>query len=173
MLPWASFLQRYRPVARAIAETLLGPGGDADDLVQEAALSLYAAWRKDPARFETTEHARNYYLRTVRNLAARSRERQRPTTVLAEDPPDCSTSASQAAELEARRTHLGRLLRSLPHADRELVARRFLRRETLAQVSLATGVPVSTLHNRERGILKRLREEVQGIEALENGESSE
>lgn len=164
MLPWDEFLRRYRPLAHAIASALAHRPSDAEDIVQEAALALFAAARRDSERFREPEFARNYYLRTVRNLAVRQWERGRGTTPLAEDPTAPSTSSSLAAGLADRRSLLARLLRELPRRDRQLVARRFLKRQTLAEISAATHVPISTLHNRERRILAQLRERAERSE---------
>lgn len=170
MLPWDAFLERYRPMARAIAERLNRSSAEAEDLVQEAALALLAALRADTGRFASTEHARNYFLRTVRNLALRAQERRRATGSLDAEPVDPGTTSPEAARLDARRRELQRLVQALPPEDAELIASRFLRRETLARLSARSGIAISTLHNRERALLARLR---QALERFEREDASD
>lgn len=167
-LAWDAFLQRYRPLAHALARSLTGKSGEAEDIVQEAALALWRACHEDESRIETSVHARNYYLRTVRNLclAAGRRARAKPLSET-EVPRSTEADALAVAAVEERQHALGRLLRELESRDAELIARRFLRGETLAQVSAATGIPVSTLHSRERVLLGRLRERLHREERQE------
>ena len=168
MLSWDAFLTRYRPMARAIAGSLCA-AADADDVVQEAFLALLTAWRKDPARFEGPGHARNYLLRTVRNLAAseqRARARVRPLEL---EPPARDDETLRVLE---RQRYLAQLLEDLDGPERELVDRRFLRRETLAAISASTGIPVSTLHSRERALLVRLARKLDARDVEEGGLAS-
>ena len=66
---WDAFLARYGPLARLIARPLARPPATADDLVQEALLALHEALEREPGRFAGEEHARNYFLRALRNQA--------------------------------------------------------------------------------------------------------
>lgn len=152
---WEAFLARYGPMARAIARTLVRPPATAEDIVQEAALALHRAARDEPARFASVEHARNYFLRSVRNLAQRSARRAGRETALASEPAARDEDALRA--VETRQRALARLLAALAPEARELIARRFLACETLAEIARASGVPVSTLHDRERAALAELR----------------
>jgi len=81
-----------------------------------------------------------------------------------------ASSAGPAArapeDLGGRLETLREVLGSLPAAEVELLRRRFLARQTLGAVSEATGVPVSTLHGRERALLVKLR---RLLEARERG----
>src|SRR5262245_7941188 len=129
-LSWDAFLARYGPMARALARSLARPPASADDLVQEALLALHQALARDPERFEAPEHARNYFLRSLRNLALKARRgagRERPLghalegELRAADPGDPALR-----EVRERHELLARCLRQLPEADQELIARRFL-----------------------------------------------
>ena len=77
-----------------------------------------------------------------------------------------SAEPDEAADrvLERQRV-LRAALRRLKAHDRELIARRFLRRETLAQLSEEWSIPISTLHSREKALLARLRREIAREEA--------
>jgi DNA-directed RNA polymerase specialized sigma24 family protein len=59
---------------------------------------------------------------------------------------------------------LGLVLRELAPAEREWIARRFLERETLAELARAMGVPLSTLHDRERSLLAEIRRRCARLE---------
>jgi len=154
MLSWEAFLTRYGPMARALARSVSGDSVDAEDVVQEAFLALLTAWRKDPARFEGPEHARNYLLRCVRNLALETRGRRARVRALETEP--SAPSEPETERVRARQRFLAAALLELSADERELVTRRYLKRETLAHIARDTGVPVSTLHSRERALLKRL-----------------
>ena len=154
MLSWDAFLTRYRPMARALARSISGDSVDADDVVQEAFLALLTAWRKDPVRFEGHEHARNYLLRCVRNLAAEQRSRRSRVRPLEVEP--SALVEPETERVRERQRFLADALLELSEEERDLVTRRYLRRETLASIAADSGVPVSTLHSREKALLERL-----------------
>jgi RNA polymerase sigma factor (sigma-70 family) len=158
-------------MALAIARTLTRAPATPEDVVQEAALALHAAHARDPARFAGPEHARNYFLRAVRNLALRSARAAGREQPLASDPPAPEGDDPGARALLARQRALARLLLELDPAGRELIARRFLEHHTLARIAQETGVPISTLHDRERSLLAELRRKLE-VE-LEKGDDQE
>ena len=162
-ISWEAFLARYGPLARAIARGLVRPPAAPEDVVQEATLALFRAASLEPGRFESSEHARNYFLRSVRNLAMKTLRVSDPAPLTADLPaPD---PADRAAELvRERQRALGRLLRELAPDERELVARRFVERQTLARIAAETGTPLSTLHAREQALLERLRKRLEALE---------
>ncbi len=166
---WDAFLTRYGPLGRALASGLARPSAVPEDLVQEASLALFAALRRDPERFRSPEHARNYFLRAVRNLALkthRGAERESPLEV---EPPARDAHDPAATAVLARQRALARLLLELDPAGRELIARRFLRRETYAQIAAQTGIPISTLHTREKALLANLKKRLEALEREEAG----
>lgn len=152
---WEAFLARYGPMARALARPLVRPPATAEDVVQEAALALHRAARTEPQRFATVEHARNYFLRSVKNLAARSVRHAGRESELAHEPEARDELALRA--IERRRDALVDALAALRPEARELVRRRFLAHETLAEIARTSGVAISTLHDRERAALAELR----------------
>lgn len=167
MLSWDAFLTRYRPMARALALSLSGDATEADDLAQEATLALLGAWRRDAARFESSEFARNYLLRSVRNLAAKALGRRARVRELESDPVATSHEDPETRAVRERQKFLGRALLELEPDERALVARRYLERQTLARIADETGVPVSTLHSRERAVLEKLKARLVRLEAEE------
>jgi RNA polymerase sigma factor (sigma-70 family) len=156
VFPWENFLERYRGLARNVAAGITGVRDEAEDVVQDAAAALHSALQREPDRFETLEHARNYFLRTVRNLAIKHRSK-RPTLQVDEEVMPAAPVDDSFELQEDRSERLRTALLSLSEEERELIRRRFDGRETLAQVATATGVPISTLHSREKTTLSRLR----------------
>jgi DNA-directed RNA polymerase specialized sigma24 family protein len=66
---------------------------------------------------------------------------------------------------------LARLMLELDPNGRELITHRFLEHQTLAQVAAQTGVPLSTLHDREHALLAELRRRLE--RALESEDDQE
>jgi RNA polymerase sigma factor (sigma-70 family) len=160
-LSWEAFFTRYRPMARAIAASLARSGVEADDVVQEASLALFSAIERDPARFASSEHARNYFLRSVRNLSLRThREASRVNPLPAEL--EARDDAGEAVRV--RQDALARLVRALDPSARELIARRYLMRQTYARIAAETGIAPSTLHSREKALLELLRHRLDAAE---------
>lgn len=160
-IPWDDVLARYQALAKNVAAGLLGSVADAEDVVQEAMLSLVNADRQQPGRFATPEHARNYLLKSVRYLALKRRERAAfveslpPGDVLADRPASAQeTSRERVAGLE-------RAVAGLDPRHRELFELRFRRRRTLAQIAAETGVAISTLHSREKSLITTLRRAIE------------
>lgn len=161
-VPWETFYARYRPLACSIAAGITGSASDVEDLAQEGMLALFAALEQDENRFDDLTHARNYFLRAVRNLAMKQRERRRPTQTLPLDHLEermisTRVSSEDLDVLQQRQVALDLALEALGPEDRDLLERRFLKRKTLESISTETGIAVSTLHSREKSILDRLR----------------
>lgn len=154
---WDAFLTRYSPMARAIARGLARPPSLAEDVVQEASLVVFRAWKADPGRFATSEALRGYFLRTTRNLALKTRRTAgRETSGL--DPQPIDEAAPEARAVRERQDRLAQVLETLDPEARTWIRRRFVERRTLAELAHETGTPLSTLHSRERALLARLRE---------------
>ncbi len=163
-IPWESFVARYGPLARNVATGAGGRRRDVDDIVQEALIALVRAAERDPAAFESLEHARNYFLRSVRNLAAKSRERDLPMQPLSIEPTDDVADPALVEELRSRRERLASAIARLSEPERALLAARFFEHDTLAELAARLGVAISTLHAREQSLLDRLRKEIDGRE---------
>lgn len=160
---WDAFLARYGPMARALARPLVRPPTTPEDVVQEAALALHRVLRREPERFPEPDSARNYFLRSVHNLARRSARDARREEPLADTLPVRDDADPDGRARLARQRTLGQLLLELDAPERELIARRFLAQHTLARIARETGVPISTLHDREKDLLARLRRRVDAL----------
>ena len=145
-------------MALAIARSLARAPAAPEDVVQEAALALHRAEGREPERFASPAHARNYFLRAVRNLALKSGRaagREQPLEV----EPTAREDAA-AREVLERQQRLARLLLELDPESRDLIARR--EHQTLARIAAETKVPISTLHDREKSLLAELRRRLAG-----------
>jgi RNA polymerase sigma factor (sigma-70 family) len=151
-------------MARAIARPLVRPPATPEDVVQEAALALHRALARDPGRFADHGHARNYFLRAARNLALKSRRDEGREEALGSELFAARPDDPAARETLARQRLLGRLLVELDAASRDLIARRYLEHQTLARIAAETGIPISTLHDREKALLGTLRARLSAVE---------
>jgi DNA-directed RNA polymerase specialized sigma24 family protein len=126
-------------------------------------MALHRALTREPGRFASPEHARNYFLRAVHNLALKSRRDGGREEPLERDPPASDEDGAALQAVVARQEALGRILRELDGPSRELIARRFLEHHTLARIAAETGVPVSTLHDRERALVRELQRRLRAV----------
>ena len=110
---WDAFLTRYGPMARALAESLARPPAAGEDIVQEAALALYRALEREPERFVRSEVARNYFLRSVQNLARRTQRTAQRELHLEREPIAADPDDPAARAVRERQENLARLLAAL------------------------------------------------------------
>lgn len=160
---YAELVQRHAPVAIRTA-ALLGAGGDAEDVVQEAFVKAYGAL----ASFRPGAPFRPWLLRIVanetRNLhrgAGRRTARERRSWALAEplllaQGDDPATAALTRERQEA----LVRGLAGLSAAHRQVVTCRYLLDLDEAETAAVLGWPRGTVKSRLSRALARLREEV-------------
>lgn len=161
---WDAFLARYGPLARLIARPLARPPATAEDLVQEALLALHEALARAPERFADEEHARNYFLRALRNQAGKTLRRTGREQPLARELPVDGPDALELGLVRERHELVARCLAELPAPDRELLTRRILDGHTLQRIAAERGVPLSTLHEHEQALLAQLRQRCARLE---------
>jgi RNA polymerase sigma-70 factor (ECF subfamily) len=158
---FARLVEEHQTVARRVATAVLGSGGDADDVVQEAFMRAYTRL----AQFDggrsfrpwllaiVANEARNRRRATGRRAAVTLRVAERPDA-LVDDPATDPERAHEAAELRGR---LAAAVASLPERDREVVALRYFAELTEAESAEALGCPVGTVKSRLSRALVRLR----------------
>ncbi|MEW2294333.1 sigma-70 family RNA polymerase sigma factor [Streptomyces sp. NPDC006743] len=143
----ATLLERHRPGMRAVALSLLGPGPDADDVMQEAALVALRriADVRDP-------QAVGPWLRMVVRNACRSllRESRRTEPVDEVPLPPAGASPEQLLDRHALRDWIWEAVEELSPALRlPLVLRYFSSGVTsYQQIAEACAVPVGTVRSR-------------------------
>ena len=143
---------------------LLGAGGDAEDVVQEAFVKAYAALD----RFRTGEPFRPWLLRIVANearnshraagrRAARERRSWERTEPLLRARPD---DPAEAALSQERQDALVRGLAGLSAAHRQVVTCRYLLDLDEAETAAVLGWPRGTVKSRLHRALAKLRDQL-------------
>ncbi|MCP3919568.1 MAG: sigma-70 family RNA polymerase sigma factor [bacterium] len=157
-IDWADFFGRYRPLAVRVARGLVGTPERAEELVQEAARSLFERVQSQNVRFDSVAHARNSFLRTTKNLAVSHARRagRRPAVHSFEDAgePIVPTPEPPANELGPR---LADALAALSPPEREALRQRYLEGLSYKEIAARTATPISTLHARVEAALRKIR----------------
>lgn len=135
------------------ARALVGPGAEADDVAQEAALR---AWRRR-GTCRTPDAPEPWLRQIVRNEAARWFTRRRETLVEASDVAVWADRAAWSAEDSTERLTVRSALAALPAGDRELLALRYEEDLTQPAIARRLGVPEGTVKVRLHRLRKRLQ----------------
>ncbi len=165
-LDWGELFARYEVLGVRLARGLVGDDSVARDLFQEAAQATYARSTSGGIVFDGPEHARNYLLQVVRNLAIDHRHaRTRAPRELRDDVPDATAvdpvDSIVRAEATAERDRVvRRAWAELPAREREALSLRYLEGATYQEMAERTGRPISTLQARVESGLARLRRQI-------------
>lgn len=151
-----------------LARGIVPHGDQAEDVVQEAVRSLLEHCASGAARFDSPEHARNYFLRAVHSRAldvVRVSKRERVQPPEGETPEPAERERPLAfEEHEARSLRTERMRRALDRlrpAEREAVRLRYLQGLAYREIAERTGESISTLHSRVETGLERLRAQLR------------
>lgn len=159
-------VERYEAMVMSIALKRLGNYAEAQELCQEVFVKALDRLHQlnEPAAF-------GGWLRAITVRMAINRQVRRPPTVSAEPQTlaatcgDASTPYDTAVRVEqAAQVHDG--LRRLGQMDRDTLTAFYLRGESLAQMSEATGAPVGTIKRRLHVARKRLAQELDTLQAV-------
>ncbi|WP_018532226.1 MULTISPECIES: sigma-70 family RNA polymerase sigma factor [unclassified Streptomyces] len=165
----AQLLERHRPGMRAVAVSLLGPGPDADDVMQEAA--LVALRRIGDVR---NPAAVGPWLRMVVRNAGRAvlRDARRIEPVADVPTPSLSITPEQVLDRHTMRDWIWEAVEALsPALQLPVVLRYFsLRLTSYQQIARACGIPVGTVRSRLSQARTRL---ARTLEATAEGAHSE
>jgi RNA polymerase sigma-70 factor, ECF subfamily len=157
---------RHAAVAYGLARRMLHNPTAAQDVVQEAFLSL---WRTDSYRPEKGS-LRNFVLGIVRNRAidALRKERRRKTDELSDDSATSRLPAAERTDVEVEQRDTHRLLRAalttLPDAQHQALELAFFDGLTHAEIALRLNEPIGTIKSRIRLGLQRLRTDTEAID---------
>ena len=154
----AELYDRHHLVAFRVAMRIVRDQGRAEDVVQEAFLSV---WRKGGSYAHRRGSVRSWLIGIVRNRAIDVLRAQRdsdmddePTLLALRDAaPSVVDQVSAKLESETIRT----LVRGLPTHQREAIAIAFFEGRSHAEIAATTGLPLGTVHGRIRLGLRRLR----------------
>ena len=159
---FAALLKRHRSGVLRLCERLLGPGGDAQDAAQEAALQAFLGLDRlrDGGHFGAWLHgiAANVARRILRHrrverLVEASDAVREPIVLWAAEPPSPEEEALDAEVRAAVRAAVA----ALPGAARAALLRHHVDGRSYAEVAAELGVPLSTVRGRLFEGRRRLR----------------
>lgn len=158
---FARLVEENQVIALRVATTMMGTGGDADDVVQDAFVKAFT--RLDQIDGRGT--FRVWLLAIVANEARnrhRSAGRRAALTLRVSTPVDApaggpASDPALAAEANEARRQLAAAVAALPERDREVVALRYFAELSEAETAEALGCPAGTVKSRLSRALVRLR----------------
>lgn len=157
---YASLVQAHQSRAVASAHHLCGDFETAQDLAQEAFVAAYRSLRnlQDPALFGPWLHG------ILRNLCRKHLARRQPAMAsLEQDPvPEPAAPPDRTVETES-------LLQTLPLADREILAARYLQEMDYEEIARMLGITVNNVRVRCFRARQALREAFAGVEPQPGG----
>lgn len=159
---FATVYDRHAAAAYSLARRMLPSPGAAQDVVQDAFLSL---WRTDSYCAEKGS-LRNFLLGIVRNRAidVLRKDRRRSTEEHSDDTAVCRLSAADRTDVEVEQRDTERLLRAalarLPDAQHRALDLAYFGGLTHTEIALRLNEPVGTIKGRIRLGLEKLRTEI-------------
>jgi RNA polymerase sigma-70 factor (ECF subfamily) len=159
---FATVYDRHAAAAYGLARRMLRSSGAAQDVVQEAFLSL---WRTDTYRPEKGS-VRTFLLGIVRNRAidALRKDGRRRAEERSDDMDVCRLSATDCTDVEVEQRDTEHFLRaalaSLPDAQHRALELAFFGGMTHAEIALRLDEPIGTIKGRIRLGLEKLRAEI-------------
>src|SRR5438093_553079 len=153
---FTELVRRHQDRAYAVALTMLGDPGYAQDAVQDAFVTAFGnlgSLRAPPAFGK-------WLSQIVRHQASRILRRRRFESVLT---PSAPSRAQDPADATARRDDLRRILRAideLPEGDREVTILFYLKDLSQKTVASLLGLPVTTVNNRLHSARAKLKGEL-------------
>ena len=158
-----ALLADHLPLVRRFARAFAGPGGDADDLAQEALIKVYKRLKlfRYQSAFSSWLYAvvRNVFLDAARSRAGRERSVEDPLDDEHGRLPGETAPADQQLEREEERERLWRALRQVAPEFRTALVLFDIEGRSYDEVSVIEGVPVGTVKSRlfrGRAQLRRL-----------------
>ncbi len=152
---FGAFFDRHGRGMLALARTLLGSRGDAEDAVQQTFLNLFQSRRA----FARAQSPRAYAFAVLRNASLRIRERRREEPL--SDDASVASESNEGADTERSET-LERALAKLPMDQREVLALKFEAQLTFAEIGEALSISPNTAASRYRYALERLSQSLGG-----------
>jgi RNA polymerase sigma-70 factor (ECF subfamily) len=159
----AVLYDRFAPLLLALTRRILGNGADAEEVVQETFLQVWAqAGRYDPKRSSVPTWlvllARSRAIDLLRSRGVRERA---VAGVAAEARADASPEGPRAVWYEERRERLAKALAALPEQQRQVLERTFYLGMSQREIAEATGTPLGTVKTRTLLAMRKLRESLR------------
>ncbi len=159
----AALYDRFAPLLLALTRRILGNGADAEEVVQETFLQVWAqAGRYDPKRSSVPTWlvllARSRAIDLLRSRGVRERA---VTAATADAVEHASPEGPRAVWYEERRARLAKALEALPEEQRQVLQRTFYLGMSQREISEATGIPLGTVKTRTLLAMRKLRESLR------------
>ena len=164
-----SLFASYAPSAMALAVRVVRQTQLAEEIVQEAFLTL---WRS-PGVFDERRGSVKAWLMTmvhhravdvVRREEAQRRRSDEMVVGIREEAEDPTDAVVEAAAAPVERDAIRRALRSLPDDQREVLELMYFDGLSQSQVAERTAVPLGTVKSRALLGMRRMRSMVEGLE---------
>jgi RNA polymerase sigma factor (sigma-70 family) len=156
-----TLFRRYGPVAKAVAVRLVRQGFMAEEIVQEAFLSL---WRAPAAYREELGTFRAWLLSTVHHRAVDSIRREEAQRRRATDGPSDPATEEDAGEVvidrlqvQETRVQIRRAMQEIPPAQRQILEMMYFDGKTQSVIAEELGLPLGTVKSRTLLGMRRLR----------------
>jgi len=156
----------YAPAAKAAALRVVGSPALAEEVVQEAFLSVWrhaGDYRPELGSFRAWLFAavHNRAVDSVRREQAVRRRTQQEEAVHIPDADDVADIVVDNEELAGRRRRMRAALRKLPAEQREVLELMYFGGKTQAVIAQETGLPLGTVKSRTLLGMRRLRTELE------------
>jgi len=160
---------RYAPMAMALARRVVRQPHLAEEIVQEAFLSV---WRHPDAFDPQRGSVRSWLLAMVHHRAVdavRREESQRrraddAAVGLRDEVSDHADDVVAAVELPRERRAVRAALQGLPDEQRAILERMYFGGESQSQIAAATGMPLGTVKSRTLLGMRKLRAALEDLE---------
>jgi len=157
---FARLVEMHQDAALRVAVAMVGSGGDADDVVQDAFVKAFT-------RLDQFDHSRRFpaWLMGIVANEARNRRRAdgrrtaltRRLAVRVDSVADAVIDPARAQEGSELRQHLALAVAALPDRDRDVIALRYFAELTEAEAADSLRCPIGTVKSRTNRALLRLR----------------
>ncbi len=158
---FAKLFEHFAPRVKSYLIRLGCPGGEAEELTQEA---LLAVWQK-AATFDPRQSAVSTWLFTIaRNKRIDAVRRTRRPELDPEDPALVPPTPEQADEILQAAQSASRLraaVAELPADQRQLLELAFFEDQSHSDIATRTGIPLGTVKSRIRLAMQRLRKAIE------------
>ena len=163
-----NLFDRHAPIIKSVALKVVNNDSEADDLLQEIFMEIwsraasYAPEKGKPLGWMVTL-ARRRSIDRLRKRQAYSRAEDRLKLEVEQQPEAYTMDQEEDIYLADVREMLGRVLRSLPTAQREAVELAYYKGMSQREIAAHTGIPLGTIKTRLELGLKKITAALAGF----------
>ena len=152
---------RYAPLLLALTRRIVGSQSDAEEVVQETLLQVWAqAGRYDPRRSSVATWLVLLARSRASDLLRSRRVRERAVTAAGDETQGVHASPEGPAAVwyEERRSRVAAALSELPPEQRQVLELAFFGGQSQREIAEATGFPLGTVKSRTLLAMRKLRQ---------------